>query len=77
MKKLFSGKSMAKGRNGYFKLHGGEVWDLSGVDNEWPVIVDFRSKRNGDAPPIRFQLTREDAAALRSFLNVALKANKS
>jgi hypothetical protein len=65
----FSGKSHAKGRNGYFKLHELHSYEIE--TDEQPLQLDIYSKRSGDAPPIRFKLTREDAATLRDFMNSA------
>ena len=66
----FSGKSHAKGRNGYFWLHYAEVWGC--FSDQQPIRVDMGSKREGNAPPMRLSLTIEDATLLRDFLTARL-----
>ena len=67
-----SGKSQAKGRNGYFALSHTTLLEVAS-DEEHPFHLDFCSKRSGAVGPARLQLTREDAAALRGFLNRHLR----
>lgn len=68
---LFSGKSQAKGRNGYFVLHKLNSWRWP--NDLQPVWLEFWSKREGEAPPIRMQLTMEDAKLLREALETVVK----
>jgi len=67
-----SGKSQAKGRNGYFALCQATLVEIAS-DEEQPFHLDFCSKRSGVVGPARLQLTREDAEALRGFLNRQLR----
>jgi hypothetical protein len=65
----FSGESDAKGRNGYFKLHRADQMVIGATAHDPKrVIVEFMSKRTGNAPPISLQLTEADAATLAGFL---------
>lgn len=68
----FSGKSQAKGRNGYFVLCQATLVEIAS-DEEQPFHLDFCSRRSGVVGPARLQLTREDAEALRAFLNGHLR----
>jgi hypothetical protein len=67
-----TGKSQAKGRNGYFALSHSTLWEVAS-DEEHPFHLDFCSKRSGGVGPARLQLTREDAESLRGFLNRNLR----
>ena len=68
----FSGKSQAKGRNGYFAMFQATLVEIAS-DEEQPFHLDFCSKRSGVVGPARLQLTREDAETLRRFLNRQLR----
>lgn len=68
----FTGKSQAKGRNGYFALSLAALLEVVN-DEEHLFQLDFCSKRSGTVGPARLQLTREDAESLRSFLNRHLR----
>ena len=69
---VFSGKSQGKGRNGYFALHQVTLVEIAS-DEEQPFHLDFCSRRSGVVGPARLQLTRQDAEALRGFLNRHLR----
>ena len=58
-----SGKSDAKGRNGYYKLASIDLWN----DGHGIVFLDFMSKRG--TPSSRVELTPEDYHNLRKFLS--------
>ena len=68
----FTGKSQAKGRNGYFALSHASLLEVLS-NQEHPFHVDFCSRRSGLVGSARLQLTREDAESLRSFLNRHLR----
>jgi hypothetical protein len=64
---IFSGKSTAIGRNGFFKLR---TASLATVESRRPTRLEFHSQRRGTSgAPIQLQLTREDAAALARLLS--------
>jgi hypothetical protein len=66
-----SGKSEAKGRNGYYKLAAVEVWKTGDIDT--PVKIDFQSKRTiGGIGAARLELTEDDARELLAALQEEL-----
>lgn len=65
----FSGKSSAKGRNGYFTLRSAELTLTRRARR--PVHLEFFSQRHNGAP-VYLQLTQEDAVALRDLLVIGL-----
>lgn len=67
-----TGQSHGKGRNGYFALSHTTLMEVAS-DQEQPFHLDFCSKRSGAAGAARLLLTREDAEALRGFLNRHLR----
>lgn len=73
----FSGKSDAKGRNGYFKLDRAEIWMVSNpagaAADATPIQIDLYSKRApaGSCGPARLQLNLADLQILRAALEVA------
>ena len=64
-----SGKSDAKGRNGYFKAHLVKFWRLP---MSYTIDV-FSSRVHGNTGPISLKFTRQDAEAMRDGLNQLLE----
>lgn len=62
----FSGRSLAKGRNGLFGLVEAEVWKYAGR-----VRVEFYSRTRGDSPPISFELEPAEMNRLIAAMRAA------
>jgi len=72
-----SGKSEARGRNGWFKPTRFAAWPNQqfghiAVLEETPISVEVWSKSSGNTAPIVFRLTVEDAKALTGAIYNAL-----
>lgn len=74
MKIIMSGKSSARGRNGYYKLEAAEVSVLSLLSKR-PVHIDFYSSKTllTGIGAARVALTIPDAIALYDELGARLK----
>lgn len=71
MKIIMSGKSSAKGRNGYYRLKGIEV---TVIGSETPIHIDFLSSKTlvKGIGAARVTLTEPDATALYYELGARL-----
>jgi hypothetical protein len=65
---IFTGDSMFKGRNGHSKLHRGTIWTTKPFEANPTYYVEFWSKRQGDHPPVSFNMTKSDYDAMRQFM---------
>jgi hypothetical protein len=70
-KQELSGKSEARGRNGWFQIRLLQriTWDSHTPPNYTAEILEFKSQREGSSAPIILHLTQEDADALREILH--------
>src|SRR5579862_1764085 len=69
-----SGKSLGKGRNGYFQLHGVEVMNMPTDPDGQVLHVDFYPRRRVNyVGPARLLLSLEDAMNLAQYLRETIE----
>jgi hypothetical protein len=77
IQRKLSGRSEAKGRNGYYMLGGVDAWGVKrharAQEAEATVSVDFMSTRPKGSPGARVTLTVEDAREVIAALQEALE----
>lgn len=64
----FSGKSEAKGRNGYFHMAGAQATRLN-MPNDTPYHISLYSSRPAPPSPIYMMMTKDDLIVLRTLVN--------
>lgn len=62
-----TGRSVARGRNGYFRAQRATLTQVTD-DSQFQWVLDVQSQRRGKYPPVRLHLTTQDARELRILL---------